>query len=136
MAFPGAGMSVNPRSGVVRRHHVYEERLQRAIKRAAPLAGIVNLVGAQKAKGPNRYQFGLCCASCGWAYRLLGGTSVQDACATSAAMPMGSNSVGWGWMVLPMSRASATISITRYTVVADVEAVAPLIHSVTTCEEF
>jgi site-specific recombinase XerD len=37
-------MSVDPRSGVVRRHHVYEERLQRAIKRAAPLASIVKPV--------------------------------------------------------------------------------------------
>ncbi len=42
--FPAQGMSVDPRSGVVRRHHVFEERLQRAIKRAAPLAGIVKPV--------------------------------------------------------------------------------------------
>ena len=39
--FPAQGMSVDPRSGVMRRHHVYKERLQQAIKRAAPLAGIV-----------------------------------------------------------------------------------------------
>ena len=37
-------MSVNPSSGVIRRHHVYENRLRRAIKRAAPLAGIVKSV--------------------------------------------------------------------------------------------
>jgi site-specific recombinase XerD len=37
-------MSVDPRSGVVRRHHVYEERLLRTIKRAAPLAGSVKPV--------------------------------------------------------------------------------------------
>lgn len=35
---------MNPRSGVLRRHHVFEEGLQRAIKRAAPLAGIVKPV--------------------------------------------------------------------------------------------
>jgi site-specific recombinase XerD len=37
-------MSVDPRSGIVRRHHLFEERLQRAIKLAAPLAGIVKPV--------------------------------------------------------------------------------------------
>ena len=37
-------MSVNPSSGVIRRHHVNEQRLRRAIKRAAPLAGIVKSV--------------------------------------------------------------------------------------------
>lgn len=37
-------MSLNPRSGVIRRHHVNEQRLRRAIKRAAPLAGIVKSV--------------------------------------------------------------------------------------------
>lgn len=42
--FPTQGMSVDPRSSVVQRHHIFEERLQRAIKRAAPLAGIVKPV--------------------------------------------------------------------------------------------
>ncbi len=42
-----------------------------------------------------------------------GGKSLQLPCATCAAMPMGSNSVGCGWMVLPMSTASAPISIAR-----------------------
>ncbi len=37
-------MCVNPSSGVIRCHHVYEKRLRRAIKRAAPLAGIVKSV--------------------------------------------------------------------------------------------
>ena len=37
-------MSVDPRSDVVRRHHVFEKRLQRAIKRLAPLAGIARPV--------------------------------------------------------------------------------------------
>jgi integron integrase len=39
--FPSPTYSVDPRSGVERRHHLFEERLQRAIKKAAPLAGIV-----------------------------------------------------------------------------------------------
>jgi len=42
--FPAQSLSVDPRSGVLRRHHVFGERLQRAIKRAAPLAGIVKPV--------------------------------------------------------------------------------------------
>lgn len=38
--FPSARLSVDPRSGVVRRHHVDEKALQRAIKRALVKAGI------------------------------------------------------------------------------------------------
>ena len=42
-----------------------------------------------------------------------GGTSVHEPWAISAAMPMLSPSVGCGWMVLPMSTASAPISMAR-----------------------
>lgn len=38
--FPSAKPSVDPRSGVQRRHHLYEERLQRAIKLASAAAQI------------------------------------------------------------------------------------------------
>jgi integron integrase len=38
--FPSPTLSIDPSSGVERRHHLYEERLQRAIKKASPLAGI------------------------------------------------------------------------------------------------
>lgn len=38
--FPAAGLSVDPRSGVERRHHTHEQALQRAIKRAVAEAGI------------------------------------------------------------------------------------------------
>ncbi|RYG12921.1 MAG: integron integrase [Burkholderiales bacterium] len=38
--FPSPTLSTDPRSGVVRRHHLFEERLTRALKRAVPLAGI------------------------------------------------------------------------------------------------
>lgn len=38
--FPSPTFSVDPRSGVERRHHLYEERLQRAIKKADAVAGI------------------------------------------------------------------------------------------------
>src|SRR4249920_294773 len=41
---------------------------------------------------------------------LCGGRSVQTPSKASAAMPTDSPSVGWGWMVLPMSVASAPIS--------------------------
>jgi len=38
--FPQADLSVDPRSGVQRRHHVHEQSLQRAFKRAVSRAGI------------------------------------------------------------------------------------------------
>jgi len=38
--FPAPGLSRDPRSGVLRRHHVYEQNVQRAIKRGAELAEI------------------------------------------------------------------------------------------------
>lgn len=38
--FPARSLSVDPRSGVTRRHHVDEKSLQRAVKRAAQQAGI------------------------------------------------------------------------------------------------
>ena len=37
-------ISVDPRSGVERRHHLFEERLQRAIKKASAQAGIAKQV--------------------------------------------------------------------------------------------
>ncbi len=42
--FPSPTLSVDPRSGVERRHHLFEERLQRALKKAVPLSGIVKPV--------------------------------------------------------------------------------------------
>ncbi|MCC6208762.1 MAG: integron integrase [Gammaproteobacteria bacterium] len=38
--FPSTGLSRDPRSGVVRRHHAHEQALQRAIKQAVAAAGI------------------------------------------------------------------------------------------------
>ncbi len=38
--FPSPVFSIDPRSGVERRHHLFEERLQRALKVAVPKAGI------------------------------------------------------------------------------------------------
>ncbi len=38
--FPAFGLSKDPRSGIVRRHHLHETGLQRAIKQATRLAGI------------------------------------------------------------------------------------------------
>jgi integron integrase len=38
--FPSAQLSVDPRSGVRRRHHLYETGIQRAVKAAAKLAGL------------------------------------------------------------------------------------------------
>jgi integron integrase len=42
--FPADGFSTDPRSGAVRRHHVDEKRVQRAVKRAAERAGLAKLV--------------------------------------------------------------------------------------------
>ena len=36
--FPSEHESIDPRSGVVRRHHIYEQSIQRAIKRAVTAA--------------------------------------------------------------------------------------------------
>lgn len=41
--FPAQGLSVDPRSGARRRHHVDEKRLQRAFKRALRATGIAKL---------------------------------------------------------------------------------------------
>lgn len=44
--FPSASLSIDPRTGVERRHHLFEERLSRALKRAVALAGIQKPVSA------------------------------------------------------------------------------------------
>ncbi len=44
-AFPSARLSADPRAGVVRRHHVDESGLQKAVRQAARLAGIPKPVG-------------------------------------------------------------------------------------------
>jgi integron integrase len=41
--FPASGLSVDPRSGAVRRHHLDEKRVQRAFKRAVKASGIAKL---------------------------------------------------------------------------------------------
>lgn len=43
---PAPRLSVDPRSGVERRHHLYEERLSRALRRAAQMAAIEKPVSA------------------------------------------------------------------------------------------
>src|SRR5690349_19618706 len=43
--FPAHHLSKDPRSGVVRRHHLYESSVQKAIRRAAKDAGITKPVG-------------------------------------------------------------------------------------------
>jgi len=43
--FPASHMSRDPRSGIVRRHHLYETSVQKAVRRAAMEAGISKPVG-------------------------------------------------------------------------------------------
>lgn len=38
--FPQERLSVDPRSGVIRRHHLYDQTFQRAFKRAVQLSGV------------------------------------------------------------------------------------------------
>ena len=42
-AFPQASHSVDPRSGVVRRHHLYDQTFQRAFKHAVEAAGVASV---------------------------------------------------------------------------------------------
>jgi integron integrase len=42
--WPSPTLAMDPRSGIVRRHHLYEQRLQRAIRQATSLAGIAKPV--------------------------------------------------------------------------------------------
>lgn len=42
--FPSPTLSIDPRSGIERRHHLYEDRLQRALKVAVAQAGIAKPV--------------------------------------------------------------------------------------------
>jgi integron integrase len=44
--FPSAALSKDPKSGLVRRHHVHESTLQRAVKQAAETAGIPKRVNS------------------------------------------------------------------------------------------
>jgi len=44
--FPSPSLAIDPRTGVQRRHHLFEERLSRALRRAATLAGIEKHVTA------------------------------------------------------------------------------------------
>lgn len=43
--FPSGRLSVDPRSGAIRRHHMHESGLQRAVKKAAANAGIGKRIG-------------------------------------------------------------------------------------------
>ncbi|HEY8048456.1 MAG TPA: integron integrase, partial [Ramlibacter sp.] len=44
--FPAPKLSADPRTGIERRHHLFEERLSRALRRACALAGIEKHVSA------------------------------------------------------------------------------------------
>lgn len=44
--FPAKGLSVDPRSGLTRRHHVHDNTLHKAVKAAAQRAGITQSVSA------------------------------------------------------------------------------------------
>ena len=43
--FPAKGLSTDPESGIIRRHHLHETALQRALREAVQIAGIHKQVG-------------------------------------------------------------------------------------------
>ncbi len=43
-AFPSKSLSIDPRSGIKRRHHLHESSVQKAVRRAAKRAGIMKPV--------------------------------------------------------------------------------------------
>jgi hypothetical protein len=45
--FPANGLSVDPQSGMVRRHHIHENLVKKAVKKASSLAGIDRKVSCQ-----------------------------------------------------------------------------------------
>ena len=45
--FPAPTFSIDPRSGIEGRHHICEDRVQRALKKAVALAGIYKPVSVQ-----------------------------------------------------------------------------------------
>lgn len=63
--FPAGRMSRDPRSGVVRRHHLYETSVQKAIRQAAKEAGI------QKPIGPHTFRHSFA------THLLLAGTDIR-----------------------------------------------------------
>jgi site-specific recombinase XerD len=42
--FPAKGLSIDPRTGGIRRHHIHENSLQKAVKLAVRRAGVVKKV--------------------------------------------------------------------------------------------
>ncbi len=60
-AFPAPRPSIDPRSGVRRRHHLHESVIQRAVKEAAYRAGICKAIGPHTFRNPltgRRLRFG------------------------------------------------------------------------------
>ena len=51
--FPSPTLSIDPQTGVVRRHHLFEERLQRALKRAVAQSGIAKPVSVPRCAIPS-----------------------------------------------------------------------------------
>jgi len=45
VVFPAKGLSTDPESGIIRRHHLHETALQRALREAVLIAGIHKQVG-------------------------------------------------------------------------------------------
>ena len=77
--FPSARLSVDPRSGVIRRHHVHENGLQKAVKKAAQDAALTKPVNCHTL----RHSFGCVPPFTRGVMRSCSGSRVDAACPCS-----------------------------------------------------
>ena len=101
--FPSPTLSIDPRSGIRRRHHLYEERLQRAIKKAAAQAAILKPVSVHTL----RHSFATQLLQSGYDIRtvqeLLGHSDVKTTMIYTHVLK-----VGGGGVISPLDSAPGT----------------------------